>query len=313
MYYPYLRGRQYELIAIRELSESGKLSSSVIPIIEPVKPSSTLLNTVKVCTENNNRIAIIKNPQVGDLANKEKADYRDFLDELKKLVNKNNNIINAVIAAADAKSAYDDLNMENTDEFDLMAIYLNNEFISCHEDVFGGAAKYNVIPYAPAFRRIRHERIMISDRFAAVKKERNTDYSTKTDEFFSDDHIYCYDDRYVGFSDFSIVGQDYQETGFAPYAVAIHIVYFDDKDNSLRIRHFVSDSNDDISDPAGKFYQAATKLVGWNKDRGLATLGIQTLENLHKTGAYPGLGVVKKLSIMHHLELMGDYLERIHK
>ena len=29
----------------------------------------------------------------------------------------------------------------------------------------------------------------------------------------------------------------------------------------------------------------------------------------YETGAYPGLGVVKKLSIMHHLEIMGDYLK----
>lgn len=41
----------------------------------------------------------------------------------------------------------------------------------------------------------------------------------------------------------------------------------------------------------------------------LDTEGIKTFEKLHETGAYPGLGVVKKLSIMHHLQLMGKYLE----
>lgn len=34
MYFPYLRGRQYELIALRELLENNKLSNNVIPIIE---------------------------------------------------------------------------------------------------------------------------------------------------------------------------------------------------------------------------------------------------------------------------------------
>jgi hypothetical protein len=41
----------------------------------------------------------------------------------------------------------------------------------------------------------------------------------------------------------------------------------------------------------------------------LETEGIKMFEELHRTGAYPGLGVVKKLSIMHHLQLMGEYLE----
>ena len=43
IYFPYLRGRQFELIALRELVEKGVLSSRITPIIEPVKLSSTLV------------------------------------------------------------------------------------------------------------------------------------------------------------------------------------------------------------------------------------------------------------------------------
>lgn len=46
MYFPYLRGRQFELIALRELLENGVLSDRIIPIIEPVKLSSTLIKGV---------------------------------------------------------------------------------------------------------------------------------------------------------------------------------------------------------------------------------------------------------------------------
>ena len=42
MYFPYLKGRQYELLAIRELLSKNLLSKKIIPIIEPVKVSSTL-------------------------------------------------------------------------------------------------------------------------------------------------------------------------------------------------------------------------------------------------------------------------------
>ena len=73
--------------------------------------------------------------------------------------------------------------------------------------------------------------------------------------------------------------------------------------------HFVSKDNDDISDPANKFYQAVKQLVEWNKAQQLDTLAIQTFEKICAEQSYPGLGVVKKLSLMHHLELVGRYLD----
>lgn len=309
MYFPYLRGRQYELIAIRELIEKGKLSSFVVPIIEPVKLSSTLSSTLAICKENGNSIAFILNPQVGSLyidARKDKTGKK--LNDLYTLVIQSENIIKTIITGNDSESKVSDLIAKGINKNEIMSIYLDREGISDYETLFDKSAKYNVIPYDMAFRRIRENRILLSDRFDAIKKERNNDYAKKEDEFFSDDHLYCYDEGYLGFSDYSVVGHEYQEAGFAPYAVAIHIVYFDEEKN-LRIRHFVSDSNDDIKDPAKKFYEAVTKLVEWNSKMNLDTEGIKTFEELHETGAYPGLGVVKKLSIMHHLQLMGKYLE----
>ena len=53
MYFPYLRGRQFELIALRELVEKDVLSSKIIPVIEPVQLSSTLLKTIEMYGNNN--------------------------------------------------------------------------------------------------------------------------------------------------------------------------------------------------------------------------------------------------------------------
>ena len=103
------------------------------------------------------------------------------------------------------------------------------------------------------------------------------------------------------------------EAGFAPYAVAIHIVYFD-AENNLRIHHFVSDSNEDIKNPAGKFYEAVSKLYAWYQNRKSSfklTLGFKKFLEHYKDQSYPGLGTVKKLSIMHHLELMGIYFNEV--
>ena len=47
--------------------------------------------------------------------------------------------------------------------------------------------------------------------------------------FFSDSHLYYQNENYVGFADYSVVGEEFNESGFAPVAVAIHVVYFDKK------------------------------------------------------------------------------------
>ena len=66
MYFPYLRGRQFELIAIRELLEKELIGSKIIPIIEPVKYTSTLAKTLAVYSEKEHKCALIMNPGVGN-------------------------------------------------------------------------------------------------------------------------------------------------------------------------------------------------------------------------------------------------------
>ena len=309
MYFPILRGRQYELIAIRELVEQKRLSDKVIPIIEPVKYTSTFSSSISSCSQAAHKIAVIVNPQVGDMrTSPKKSKNEKILESIIDLILSDSQVIKAFIANDTAEKYCKIIEEKGADVSEFMALYLDRDYIDLYDTLFSKKSKYNVVLYEPAFRRIRGSRIMVADRFAPIKKDRNADYANKPDEFFSDDHLYYKEDQFLGFSDFSIIGQDYQETGFAPYAVAIHIVYFDN-DRNLRVHHFVSDSNDDINDPANKFYEAVSKLVDWNQKMGLKTSAIKAFEQLHSSGAYPGLGVVKKLSLMHHLELMGEYLE----
>ena len=65
MYFPYLRGRQNEMLCIRELLESGNLSEKVIPVIEPVRLTSTFFSTIKAFAERERQIIVIRNPKVG--------------------------------------------------------------------------------------------------------------------------------------------------------------------------------------------------------------------------------------------------------
>ena len=68
MYFPYVRGRQYELLALRELIANNILSDKIIPIVEPVKLSSTLIKTIDEYVAKNKKIGIVCNPKVGDFS-----------------------------------------------------------------------------------------------------------------------------------------------------------------------------------------------------------------------------------------------------
>lgn len=305
MYFPLLRGRQFELIALRELAEDSLLSNKIIPIIEPVKLSTTLIKTLEVFLGTNKKMAFIYNPQVGEFASELKMSKNELLkDKLYKLL-KYTDIISVFILNQQSKKH---ITKHPGDISNIITICDRQDYIPLYEDIsLLGKPKYNLIPDESLYRRcIRHNRVMLDDKFK--KKTRNTDYAENDDEHFSTDHLYYNEDGYVGFSDYSIIGKEYSETGFAPYAVAIHIVYFDEK-YSLRIKHFVSDTNDDVSDPAGKFAEAVKKLVFWNKTNKLDTYGINTFTQMSENEIYPGLGTVKKLSIMHHVELMGRFLD----
>lgn len=306
MYFPYLRGRQFELIALRDLVDKGVLSDKIIPIIEPVKLSSTLIKTIESYGKKGKQLGIIVNPKVGGFKiDIEEEKNQKLKNSLLTSLKENDYILYMILLSANL----------NPDEFiknhkdNMGTICDNKDAIPVYEANFAKTkVKYNLIPDESGFRRkIRNNRVLLADKFN--KQERNNDYIEIDDEPFSEDHLYYVDDGYVGFSDYTVVGKEYNDTGFAPYAVAIHIVYFD-SDKSLRVKHFVSDSNDDISDPAGKFQEALSKLVEWNKKKQIKTVAMKEFEDLYRREAYPGLGTVKKLSIMHHLELIGQYLDK---
>lgn len=308
MYFPYLRGKQFELIAIRELVESGLMNDSIIPVIEPIKPSTTLLKTLSIFARHKKRIAVIHNPQVGNFTDEYtslndpayKHDFQGLLQD--------KHIINAHILNQNSPDEIASLITSGFKKEDLLLVHKNPDFIDIYQEQFHDVSPaYNLVPYDINFKRkVRSNKVLLADRFP--KLPRNVDYLKVDDQPFSEDHLFFPDEGYIAFSDFSIVGEDFTETGFAPMAVAIHIVYLDN-DHALRIKHFVSDSNEDISDPAGKFYEALHKLMTWEKKQAQQTEAIDILRQHYHDQTYPGLGSLKKLSIMHHIELISRFLD----
>lgn len=69
MYYPFLRARQFELIALRELVIEGATQGVIVPILEPVKETHNNLNLAhKVFQEKGQSAYLVVNPKFGELA-----------------------------------------------------------------------------------------------------------------------------------------------------------------------------------------------------------------------------------------------------
>ncbi|MGD1823601.1 MAG: sce7725 family protein [Pleomorphochaeta sp.] len=298
MYFPYFRGRQNELLALRELVNNELLSESILPIIEPISISSTLMLTIEAFINKQKRIGIVFNPSVGNLCSRNLAEFQDN-ERFYKLVN-SSLLLKTVLLDGnniDEECEYNIAILKNKDN-------LQKYFILTEKINF----TYLLIPDESSIRRkITKETILLEDHFNKATK--NSEYLKKEDEFFSDDIFYYKEEKYKGFGDYSIIGDEFSTSGFAPYAIAIHIIYLSDKE--LRIHHFVSDSNNGIENPAGKYYEAVQKLTIWAKTKNIdKTMGLSFFMKSYANETYHGLGIIKKYSIMHHLELISKILER---
>lgn len=312
MYFPYLRGRQFELIGLRELVNQSLISDEIIPIIEPVKFSSTFIKTLEVFSEKEHPIGVILNPKIGNFL----AEFEDDSNNRNRLLNllENENLIKSFLVNRNLKEEF----LTTIEDDNFILINKNKDDFKYYIDFKKTFTKpkYMFIPDDRIIkRRLNTNTILLNDNFN--KLARNADYDEFKDELFSCDHLYYSTEGYKGFSDYSIVGDSFSKSGFAPYAVTLHIVYFaknDFEELELRVHHFVSDSNNDITNPAGKFNEALCKLMEWIEEQTLSnnyfkiTQGLKQFISCYENQNYPGLGTVKKMSIMHHIELINMYL-----
>jgi hypothetical protein len=309
MYYPYFRGKQFELILLRDRA-AFIADNNIHPIIEPVKDNLSSLNKViEQFLEFKVKFTIIINPQCGDMVGestlikeiltaKNLRDYEDVswgyianseskMDELIRVIKEYGKYYFSLIhyGYTDGKTVSKEIKkLDNIKE---------------HVFIDGYAGRL--------YRRHFDEdikKILVRDGFKAQK---NAEYPAT--EHFSDLHITYLDENVDGFGDFSIVGDEYRESGGPAYAVAIHLTYLDE-DNDMHVRHFISDRVESPIDPAGKFLEALTKLVTEvNKEKTLIYHSDACNEyiQLYEARHFPGLGYVKKLSMQHHLELVANF------
>lgn len=311
MYHPYFRGKQYELIAIREnaarLAEAG-----FIPIIEPVRESlGGLEKALHAVCEARGVSVVVVNPHYGDHAGDGvsistllEAGFLGKPGVQAGILLKNGMSVDEAMTCFNLHKAHTPtlIHAGFTDGKALADAL--GEDLTTTRHVFIGEENSKL--YRRHFKD--GPRVLIKDGF---EKRRNKDHPDQ--EFFSDLHITYADDGMGGFGDFLTVGDDYSESGGPAYAIAIHLTYIEPAaDDAMYIYHFKSDRVDTPTDPAGKFAEALEKLVKAVDAPGskiYPTDAVAMFKALKAKGHFPGLGVVKKLSMQHHIETMKLYFE----
>ncbi|MCK4921024.1 MAG: sce7725 family protein [Bacteroidales bacterium] len=308
MYYPFLRARQFELIALRELANEGMTQGFILPILEPVKKSINNLNLAyNVFQEQQQLVYLILNPSVGELKG-DNTYYIDYLSELDEAIlrpafhyRNNANYIRQSIADYALKNCMlicqNDVSVDDNDFRSLVKL---NEISSINVEDTGRNRTLDRF-----LRGLNKTYIRLDDFFE--KQSRNSDFRDIEEHRFSEEHLYFEDEGYRGFSDYTVLPSEFSDGGSTPRAVVIHLTFINGQ-NQIWIRHFTSDTNDSISNVQGKFAEAAEKTVRYCRLNHLTNSAIQELETFFNEEHYPGLGTVKKISIKNHLLIVRQFL-----
>jgi len=307
MYFPYFRGKQEEVLALIEVQDVIAAASQV-PIIEIVRSSATATNRLETFVNDLSALGgsciIISNPRVGNFSQNSSA----ALAYIGGTFAQNPNVIFGVIID-DSTTAAEINNVVNVVGIGRTAFVHQSQSPIPNIQAASNGAAYQVFfdgLVGPAYINSFNgsPKVRIVDGFRRLN---NADYAPNN--FFSSNHATFAQDGFNGFGDFLTVGNFFQERGGAAYAVAIHLTYFttDPLPDEMHIRHFISITNATQQNPGGKFAEALNSLMNhYNGPSNVLahTRGLQGFFDLHAAQRYSGLGVPKRYSMMHHMEIM---------
>lgn len=309
MYYPILKGKQFELTALKELV--GHIpANNVCPVLEPVNLNlAPLATTVSELTAAGITSWVVINPSQSEFVSGSGSNITASLRTHLATVGTGQGSFVPCIKIRDASDApaiallrsftipfvaY----VEGVVNAALVVDLMRASAVALNPDKTDFSV-WGVLPRA----------VLYHDGFD--KKTRNLDYGSES--YYSNFHNgYRSFPNAIGFGDYTILSERLVEGGGPAFVVTLHMSYLDPfRSNQMYVRHFSSYSdNDSQSDPGGKFREALDLLISYvstNPGNFVNTAGLQEFITLHGTRHYPGLGIVKKISIKHHIQTLSSW------
>lgn len=312
MYFPLLRGKQFELVALKEFAETNPGNPWICPIIEPVRVlPDALIRTAGFLSGNSIRYAVVLNPENGDYAvDTNRFEIPAFLQKFEGL-----NIAPIPAFFADGKSAEVKSAIEELDLQSVMVIYEN--VLDIENEADGALCNHPAVSYIVSagtdsrgtlrfLMRTGKHVVCLDDNF--IVRKPNSAYRVTDEDPFTEEPFYYKDANFYGFSDYCVLPKAFVEGGITPTAVAIHMTYRK-REDAIWVRHFVSSVELDKDNDIHKKYESAMdKVCDFYKDTPL-TAAAQLLIN--KRNKYPGLGVLKKFTMLNHMQLISSTLSTL--
>ncbi len=311
MYYPYLRGKQFELLMVRELCQMPDVKDYIVPIIEPVNPKTrSLEKAIEVLEATNTKYCIIVNPLVGDIDTK----IINLIDTLTPIAT---HALFGILIDNDFTHYLSKTLKKSTNN--IVAIgYDHSTWTSDIIEEINTCERVTHILHSDASRRVRRKAegkkmVLFGDYF--IKAKNNGNYIHNQDECFSEDYFFYRDEGYDGIADYTTLTSSFISGGVLPNNLAFHLTYCNSDEDEVRIYHFVSTR--DSSGPEnihGKFEEVMRSVESFYKKTPSCyhSEALQELLSLGEEGNehYPGLGALKKLSMKHHIELIVDIIKK---
>ncbi|MCD2156855.1 sce7725 family protein [Rhodococcus cerastii] len=313
---------------MKEMIQDGTLKKCIHPVFEPIKDiHGGLFRVLHEFNQSAVDCTVIVNPQVGQLSDSltETAQIVKFLSDREDgvgavsiglIVTPSTDVkaILRIIQDRDGPSL--PINIFHNGHNDTLIPTLNQssiiDRISNFVDSKDVLRQYRTQVYKyPEITQTWHSTGTIKWRDPFPRQKRNIDYVSEPASLFSDDNIYYKEDGFQGFSDYQTIGRYYAEGGGLPRAVVLHLTYQVMNNGPIYISHFSSDSNLDSSDTAGKFAEAVHKLLTFAQENRLSNPAIAKLKTYSDNGSFPGLGVLKKISIQNHIYVIQDAMDAI--
>ena len=299
MYFPYLRGKQEEVLAVRE---AGFLSDLTVPIFEPTNLSHANLERWRQVIQAGRRFAIITNSASGVPAPPPSDEVGNFIEDLPT---------QGVFPTLEIRPNVTPDRIRNfVERFRgrICVVVHRNHLYTAHQlsSHLGPATDsiVHVLIDGGVPREILRElpargRVLLRDGFAY--ETRNADYPPRT---HFDDLLHTFKNRgFDGFGDFTIVGDRFSPGGGPAYAIALHLTEI--TPTGVVTNHFISSPPPIPGDNSGKYLDALGRLVRHIEGRPqFNTAGINGFRGSWADRHFPGLGKPKRWSILHHLEVI---------
>ena len=314
MYFPYLRARQNEIFAVREAVPAIAQRRKVRPILEPVRqgqPVTQLLTCAQALENNGLPYLLVENPTVGHYRNLPPATLRN--EAMLPACGMGTSCIPAFIVGAGTTLAAVSAFLNR---------YANRPVALIHETSFQNGA--GLVGLVQAAGNVQHHifrqpgtSTAYQHLFPGLNAVLTDVVSTRANnaayanppvmEHFTSEHLHFQQNGFGGFSDYGTIGRAHREDdgGGGTRAVAIHLTYPDVND-VVWIRHFVSDDQISVGRVSQKSLEAAQHLVAFAQGTPSIQCSSAVADWQQSVAAQHGrgLGVLKRWSMRHHMELM---------